>query len=136
MKYENQIIHGDCIEEMRKMEANSIDTIITDPPYGIGFMGKEWDTFNPDYVNEQMAKDKRPHKGISSQRISNTAGTYDQSLEGHNKFQKWTEEWAREALRVTKPGGTMLCFAGTRTQHRVTSGIEDSGWILKDCIMY
>ena len=39
----NKIIHGDCLEEMRKMEANSISAIVTDPPYGLSFMGKAWD---------------------------------------------------------------------------------------------
>ena len=37
------IIEGDCLEEMRKMKDNSISCIVTDPPYGLGFMGKEWD---------------------------------------------------------------------------------------------
>jgi len=37
------IINGDCLEEMRKMEANSISAIVTDPPYGLHFMGKDWD---------------------------------------------------------------------------------------------
>ena len=39
----NQILQGDCIEVMKTMEENSIDTIITDPPYGLSFMGKKWD---------------------------------------------------------------------------------------------
>jgi site-specific DNA-methyltransferase (adenine-specific) len=39
----NEIIHGDCLEVMRKMESNSISAIITDPPYGLKFMGKDWD---------------------------------------------------------------------------------------------
>jgi DNA modification methylase len=37
------IICGDCLEEMAKMESNSIDSIVTDPPYGLSFMGKDWD---------------------------------------------------------------------------------------------
>ena len=135
-----EIIQGDCIQVMKGMEANSVDTVITDPPYGIGFMGKEWDTFKKDFIEKNTKrsgwKDWHYESGQSHTSPAKEAGTYDQSLEGHNKFQKWTEEWAREALRVTKPGGTMLCFAGTRTQHRVTSGIEDAGWILKDCIMW
>ncbi len=39
-------------------------------------------------------------------------------------------------LRVIKPGGTLLMFGGTRTYHRLACGVEDAGWILKDCIMY
>lgn len=42
-----KIIHGDCLEEMRKMADNSIDCIVTDPPYGIAFMGKDWDKALP-----------------------------------------------------------------------------------------
>ena len=38
-----QLFNGDCLEVMKGMESNSVDTVITDPPYGLGFMGKEWD---------------------------------------------------------------------------------------------
>ena len=38
-----RIIHGDCLEAMRAMEPDSIDAIVTDPPYELGFMGKAWD---------------------------------------------------------------------------------------------
>ena len=91
----NKIIQGDCVNVMKKIEANSVDTIITDPPYATKFMGKKWDT--------EIA------------------------------FQK--ETW-KQALRVAKPGATMLVFGGTRTYHRLACAIEDAGWILKDCIMW
>lgn len=138
----NKIIHGDCLKVMREMEENSIDTIITDPPYGIGFMGKEWDTFKSDYIKEKTNnKEKGSWRGRKKEDVISKspavyAGLYDQSPEGHKKFQKWTEQWAREALRVTKPGGTILCFSGVRTQHNVTTGIEDAGWVIKDVIMW
>ena len=45
------------------------------------------------------------------------------------------EIW-KEALRVLKPGGTALIFAGSRTQHRMAVNVEDAGFILKDCIMW
>lgn len=38
------IINGDCIEEMRKLDDNSVDSIVADPPYELGFMGKSWDS--------------------------------------------------------------------------------------------
>ena len=41
MSYE--VIHGDCLEVMRGMADNSVDAVVTDPPYGIEFMGKRWD---------------------------------------------------------------------------------------------
>lgn len=39
-----KIINGDCLLEMEQIEKNSIDSIITDPPYELGFMGKTWDS--------------------------------------------------------------------------------------------
>ena len=39
------ILAGDCIEQMRTLEADSVDAIVTDPPYGLEFMGKDWDGF-------------------------------------------------------------------------------------------
>jgi site-specific DNA-methyltransferase (adenine-specific) len=85
---------GDCLEVMKEMPDNSVDTIITDPPYGLKFMGKKWDYDVPSI-----------------------------------------ESW-RECLRVLKPGGTALIFAGSRTQHRMACNVEDAGFVLKDCIMW
>jgi DNA modification methylase len=42
----NTIYKIDCLEGMKLLDDNSVDSIITDPPYGLGFMGKEWDTFD------------------------------------------------------------------------------------------
>ena len=41
------IHHGDCIEVMNQMPPESVDAIVTDPPYGLGFMGKKWDGLPP-----------------------------------------------------------------------------------------
>ena len=41
------IHHGDCIETMNAMPPESVDAIVTDPPYGLGFMGKKWDSLPP-----------------------------------------------------------------------------------------
>lgn len=37
------ILHGNCLDSMKELDADSIDSIVTDPPYGLEFMGKEWD---------------------------------------------------------------------------------------------
>lgn len=46
-----------------------------------------------------------------------------------------SEVWA-EALRVAKPGATLMAFGGSRTYHRLTCAIEDAGWEIRDCISY
>lgn len=53
---ENKVIHGDCIEVMQSFEDNSIDAIVDDPPYALGFMGKEWDSFKPKQFQDFMFK--------------------------------------------------------------------------------
>lgn len=90
----NQCNLGDCLEVMRGMPENSVDSIVTDPPYGLSFMGKKWDYDVPS-----------------------------------------TEIWA-ECLRVLKPGGHLLAFAGTRTQHRMAVRIEDAGFEIRDMIAW
>jgi site-specific DNA-methyltransferase (adenine-specific) len=92
---------GDCVEVMKRMPGSSVDAIVTDPPYGLEFMGKGWDGFGTPLG-----------------------------------FQTWTEAWAREALRILKPGGHLLAFAGTRTYHRMASGVEDAGFEIRDCIAW
>lgn len=37
------ILLGDCIEKLKELEENSVDAVVTDPPYGLSFMGKKWD---------------------------------------------------------------------------------------------
>ena len=44
---QGRVIHGDCIEELRKLNENSVEAVVTDPPYGLAFMGNDWDDFDP-----------------------------------------------------------------------------------------
>ncbi|WHP06755.1 site-specific DNA-methyltransferase [Acinetobacter corruptisaponis] len=85
---------GDCLELLKSIPDNSIDSIVTDPPYGLKFMGKKWDYDVPS-----------------------------------------VEIWV-ECLRVLKPGGHLLAFAGTRTHHRMACNIEDAGFEIRDMIAW
>jgi len=142
MTAEQRVIVGDCVAVMRGMEPESIDAIVCDPPYGIGFMGKAWD--GADIEKRARARESygpsalRQESGRTSTGYppSDHAGTYDRSLTGNRAFAAWTEEWATEALRVLKPGGHLLAFGGTRTYHRLTCGIEDAGFEIRDSILY
>jgi DNA modification methylase len=89
-----KLLHGDCLDRLKELESDSIHAIVTDPPYGLSFMGKRWDYDVPS-----------------------------------------VEIWA-ECLRVLKPGGHLLAFAGTRTQHRMAVRIEDAGFEIRDMIAW
>lgn len=116
MTQKHEIFHGDCLEVLRGLPDNSVDSVCTDPPYGLsrepditevltkwlagepydhghgGFMGKAWDSFVP-------------HPDI----------------------------W-REVYRVLKPGGHALVFAGTRTQDLMTISLRIAGFEVRDVI--
>lgn len=51
-------------------------------------------------------------------------------------FQAWAQSWGAEALRVLKPGGYMLAFSAPRTYHRLTSGLEDAGFEIRDAMAW
>ena len=89
-----QVVHMDCLAGLRMLPDNFADSIVTDPPYGLSFMGRKWDYDVPS-----------------------------------------VEVWA-ECLRVLKPGGHLLAFAGTRTQHRMAVRIEDAGFEIRDMIAW
>ena len=120
---------GDCLEVLAAMEADSVDAIVTDPPYGLEFMGREWDSFKPSQARIRKRVDGRtnPADGKS---VTVTPESYSAGL----PYQSWCERWARECLRVLKPGGHMLAFGGTRTYHRLVSGIEDAGFEIRDSL--
>ena len=61
-------------------------------------------------------------------------GTHSRGYADHEpqRFQAWCQEWATEALRVLRPGGWLLAFGSPRTWHRLTCGIEDAGFELRD----
>ena len=89
-----KLILGDSVDKLKELDDNSIDSIVTDPPYGLSFMGKKWDYDVP------------------------------------------SQEIFEECLRVLKPGGHLLSFAGSRTYHRMAVRVEDAGFEIRDQIMW
>lgn len=74
--------------------------VLSDPPYGLAFMGKHWDTLGP------------------------------------VEFRAWVTEWATLLIDFVHPGAVGLFFGGTRTYHRLASGLEDAGWEISDSLMW
>jgi len=140
------------LEVLKTLPDNSIDAVVTDPPYGIGFMGKAWDTFVPDNVkqavetnteyfnkNIELKQDNPNLKGRKNSPIgsnSTFAGTYDLSTKGKNEYQQWCYEWGKECFRILKPGGHLLASNSPRMYHRMAIGLEDAGFEIRDQIMW
>jgi DNA modification methylase len=128
------LYHGDCIEVMRGMAEASVDAIVTDPPYGLEFMGKEWDA--PWKDSRAKFRGSSEVDDDSAHRMSQARGTFPEAYVAGPSFQSWCTEWATEALRVLKPGGHMLAFGGTRTWHRLAVAVEDAGFEIRDSIAW
>lgn len=128
------------MDVMRSMPDNSIDAIITDPPYGLSFMGAKWDSFGGSTGRETVEERQRKSKEYAKR--NNGAPRCGNSHKHAPKdgemaaFQAAMTPVFEEALRVAKPGAHLLCFGGTRTFHRMACAIEDAGWEVRDCVMW
>lgn len=137
------IYTGDLFDVLPTLPEASIDSCVTDPPYGLGFMGKQWDTFKPGIEQARVLENRaidstNPNlKGRTRSPASSPSSVeYDRSVRGQREFQAWCEAWAREVFRVLKPGAHMIVFGAPRSFHRMTSGVEDAGFEIRDCLSW
>lgn len=114
----SKIIVGDCLDKMREMETNSVDSIVTDPPYGLS---NEPDI--AEVLTKWVAGEDYQHRG---------GGFMGKSWDS---FVPGPSVW-REALRVLKPGGHMLAFFGSRTYDLGVLAIRLAGFEIRDQIMW
>jgi len=131
-----RVFLGDCVEVMKSLPENSVDSIVTDPPYGLEFMGKDWDApwKKSGSFNGNIEETAESAGGVS--KFANHRVRYQKGLEPMLGFQLWATEWATECLRVLKPGGHILAFGGSRTWHRLAVAVEDAGFELRDSIAW
>lgn len=101
-----RVWEGDNISLLPLLPANSVDSLITDPPAGIGFMGKAWDTFG--------GKGKDPRSG----------------------FIDAMTHVLMACQRVLKPGSHGLVWALPRTSHWTATAIEAAGFEIRDIVQH
>jgi DNA modification methylase len=113
-----RILIGDCRQRLKELPDNSVDSVVTDPPY-------------------HLTSGKKGGSGEASVNLNSPAGRA--RISTGFMGQEWDggdvafdpETWA-EVLRVLKPGGHLVAFSGTRTYHRMAVAIEDAGFEIRD----
>jgi DNA modification methylase len=110
-----QLLQGDCLEVMRTLGPESVDAVVTDPPYGIGFKGARWDGRAIDEIAARSGG-RRVGRGEA--------------------FESWAREWGEGCLAAMKPGAHLVAFGSPRTFHRLVCGLEDAGFEIRDSLMW
>lgn len=119
----NKITHDNCFNVFQKIESNSIDVVITDPPYFLDRLDNEWDTSK---VNE-----KKNLYVIQSL----PAGMKYTKKQGKD-FYKWFYKVSIEIERILKPGGFFFSFSSPRLYHRMASAVDDTSLEIRDCFLW
>ena len=122
--------HGDCVEVLKSYTERSVGAVICDPPYGLEFMGKDWDRLTRSLMlspSEADIKRKERYGNSLVGRLSNLPD-FGALSKVARESQEWHREWFVEALRVLRPGGVIKAFSATRTFHRMAAAMADAGF--------
>lgn len=118
---EARVIHGDMLEVLPTMDADSIDSVVCDPPY--------------DLLSVSRKGSRRINVGEPGNPY--TAGARAGGFMGlawDGTGIAFNPETWRQVYRVLKPGGWLVAMGGTRTYHRLATAIEDAGFEMRDSI--
>jgi len=119
-----KLYQGNMLDMLEVIKPNTIDSIITDPPYGLTSITKRF--------GKEGSAECQYGKDGSFQRLSK--GFMGKEWDGSG-IEYNIETW-QKCYEVLKPGGYLLAFGGSRTFHRIACAIEDAGFEIRDTIMW
>jgi len=123
-KFLNKIILGDAKEVLIKIEDNSIDLVLTDPPYFLHKMDNNWNHKEVSNLTDYCITIKSLPPGM---KFDKNKGI---------RFYEWYLVISKEINRVLKPGGFFFSFSSPRLYHRAVSAIDDAGFLIRDCFIW
>ncbi len=129
------LIQGDCVEELSKLEGNSIDICITDIPYGIDY--SEWDVKHNNTNKALGGSSTHQEKDTTFRRRGKPINGWSKADRNIGKeYEEWCNKWAKELNRVLKEGSPVLIFSSRRLQHRVCNALENNDLYIKDILIW
>jgi site-specific DNA-methyltransferase (adenine-specific) len=123
-KFINKIVLGDAEKILKEIEDNSIDLVLTDPPYFLDKMDNGWDSKTVSTITDYCHVVKSLPPGMK----------FDK--EQGKRFYEWYFKISKEIYRVLKPGGFFFSFSSPRLYHRAVSAIDDAGFLIRDCFIW
>lgn len=119
-----KIIHGDNLEVIKKIKDNTVDSCISDFPYAIEFMGKNWDSA------KHWNKGEGTHGTFEGTGYTGKKrpAFYQNTNEDNLKFYDWCYDRSTELYRIIKYGGYVCIFGHPKTNHRMKCAFEDAGF--------
>ena len=132
----NSVYVADGIQLIRRVESESVHLILSDIPYGIG--ADEWDVLHDNKNSALLGSSPAQSRAgaIFRRRGKPLNGWSAADRQIPLEYQRWCDSFAPEWLRVLKPGGSALVFAGRRMSHRCIVSFEDAGFTLKDSLAW
>lgn len=120
-----RVIQGDCLAEVGRLGADSVDAIVTDPPYHLSSIVKRF--------GAPGAKPVKAQEGAAGVFARSSAGFMGAQWDGGDVAFR-ADTW-QAFSRVLKPGGHLLAFGAPRNWHRMACAIEDAGFEIRDNIL-
>ncbi len=131
----NTITHGDGISSLPLLEDASIDCFLSDIPYGIGM--DDWDVLHNN-TNSALLGQSPAQIGKSGfkRRGKPIRGWSNADRNIPKEYQDWCTSWAKLLYPKMKPGASLFLFGARRTIHRASIALEDSGFLVKDMLVW
>lgn len=132
----NAVIQGDGIVGVTELPDASIHLILSDIPYGIGV--DDWDVLHRNTNSALLGSSPAQEKAgaIFKRRGKPLNGWSEADRRIPLEYQQWCSSFASEWLRILKPGGSAIVFAGRRLSHRCIVAFEDAGFTLRDTLAW
>jgi hypothetical protein len=115
----------------RNARRESVDAVVTDPPYGLNFMGKKWDNFTEAELKTGTMLGQQSQNWNESE--THSRGYADNNT---HAFQAWCRGMGDRGIPAPQTRRTPPRLRRTRTFHRLASGIEDAGFEIRDSIAW
>ncbi|MBI2901824.1 MAG: site-specific DNA-methyltransferase [Planctomycetes bacterium] len=127
---------ADGIAAVREIVESSIHLILSDIPYGIG--ADEWDVLHNNTNSALLGTSPAQVKAgaVFRRRGKPLNGWSEADRRIPVEYQRWCGSFAGEWLRILKPGGSAMVFAGRRLSHRCVVAFEDAGFTFKDSLAW